>query len=159
MNTLVIYDSQFGNTEQTARAIANTLSEFGQARAVHVNQTHPTDLREVGVLILGCPTQAWKPTPAMQSFLAHFPPDVLNSLMVACFDTRFRKPLWMTGSAAKNIARKLHQVGAEPILPPESFFVKDTQGPLDEGELERAAKWAWGLHEKYEAIQPHLAAR
>jgi len=27
-------------------------------------------------------------------------------------------------------------------LPPEGFIVKGTEGPLEEGELERAAKWS-----------------
>jgi flavodoxin len=34
MNTFVVYDSQFGNTERIANIIANTLIEFGQVRAV-----------------------------------------------------------------------------------------------------------------------------
>jgi len=159
MNTFIIYDSQFGNTERIAKAIANTLSEFGQARAVHINQTQPNELGEVDLLILGCPTQGWRPTKAMQSFLEHISPESLGSLSIACFDTRFQKPRWMTGSAAEGIARKLRKMTAEPLLPPESFFVNGTEGPLDSGEEERAAKWALMLHEKYEVSQSHLVTR
>ncbi len=32
MNALIVYDSQFGNTERIALRITSTLSEFGQAR-------------------------------------------------------------------------------------------------------------------------------
>lgn len=34
MNTFIVYDSQFGNTERIAQAIADTLRAFGQAQAV-----------------------------------------------------------------------------------------------------------------------------
>ncbi len=41
MNTLVIYDSQYGNTERIARAIADTLCAFGQAQVARVDPAHP----------------------------------------------------------------------------------------------------------------------
>ena len=37
MNTLVVYDSQYGNTERIAQTIASTLRAFGQAQAVRVD--------------------------------------------------------------------------------------------------------------------------
>ncbi len=157
MNALVIYDSQFGNTERVAQAIAGMLSEFGQARAVRVDPTQPVERQGVDLLILGCPTQGWRPTPAMQSFLENVSPASLSGLAVACFDTRFQRPRWMTGSAAKVMDRKLREKGALPVLPPESFFVTGTQGPLVDRELDRAASWARKLREKSEI--PHLAVR
>ncbi len=157
MNVLVIYDSQFGNTEQIARAIANMFSEFGQVRTVRVDPTQAVDFQGMDLLILGCPTQGWKPTPAMQTFLGNVSPKSLKGLAVACFDTRFNKPRWMTGSAARVMDKKLRAMGVLPALAPESFFVAGTEGPLANGELERAAKWARMLREKIEA--PHLAVR
>ncbi len=74
MNALVVYDSQCGNTEQIARAIAATLSEFGKARAVRVNPTRPFEGEGMDVLILGCPTQWRRPTLAMRSFLENVSP-------------------------------------------------------------------------------------
>ena len=68
MNTLVVYNSQFGNTERIAQAIADTLRAFGQAQAVRVNPARPIELQGVDMLILGCPTQGFRPSPAMQSF-------------------------------------------------------------------------------------------
>ena len=46
------------------------------------------------------------------------------------------------GYAAKPIADKLEKKGGVPIIPPEGFFVKDSEGPLKDGELERVADWA-----------------
>jgi hypothetical protein len=57
---------------------------------------------------------------------------------------------WKSGSAASRIASKLKRTGASLILPPESFFVAEREGPLEEGELERAARWAEGIFEQFE---------
>jgi flavodoxin len=153
MNTLIIYDSQFGNTERIAQAIADTLRAFGQAQAVRVDPAHPVSFQGVDLLILGCPTQAFRPTPAMQSFLEKVSYASLSGLAVACFDTRVHGPF---GSAARSMARKLLKRGVFPLLPPQSFFVKGTQGPLESGEGGRAATWARMLFDKAEASHPAM---
>jgi flavodoxin len=160
VNTLVVYDSQFGNTEQIAQAIAEALRTFGQVQAVRVDPSHPLELQGVDLLILGCPTQGFRPTPAMLSFLGNIPRESLSGLAVACFDTRFRGRLWKH-SAAQHMAGQLHTMGVEPLVPPESFFVKFTRegrGPLLAGEVERAASWASGIHQQYKTHEAHLAA-
>jgi hypothetical protein len=45
------------------------------------------------------------------------------------------------GYAAEPIADRLRKKGGELIVPPEGFLVDGTEGPLIEGELERAADW------------------
>ena len=157
MNTVVVYDSQYGNTERIAQAIANTLRAFGQAEAVHVAQAHSIEFQGVDLLVLGCPTQGFRPTPAMQSFPGTIPYQSLSGLAVACFDTRFRGGLWKS-SAAPRMARQLRTMGVEPLVPPESFFVKamKKEGPLLAGEVERAATWAQMLFNKVEATHPAM---
>ncbi len=158
MNTVVVYDSQYGNTERIAQAIADTLRSFGQARAVRVDPAHPVSFQGVDLLIVGCPTQGFRPTPAMQSWLEKVSPALLSGLAFVCFDTRFRGRLWQR-SAAVVMARQLRTMGVEPLVPPESFFVKamKKEGPLLAGEVERAATWARMLFTKVEA--PHPAMR
>jgi flavodoxin len=157
MNTLVIYDSQFGNTEQIAQAIAGSLRAFGQAQAVRVDPDRSFKFQGVDLLILGSPTQGFRPTPAMQFLLETVSPASLSGLAVACFDTRFRGRLWKN-SAAPRMARQLRTMGVEPIVPPESFFVKamKKEGPLLAGEVERAATWARMLFTKAEASHPAM---
>ncbi len=106
------------------------------------------------MLILGCPTQGMRQTPAMQSFITSIPRELLSGLSVACFDTRFRGGFWKI-SAAPGMAKQLRTMGAELLVPPESFFVKSMkkEGPLLAGELERAASWAHMLSEKI-AVHP-----
>ncbi len=150
MNTVVVYDSQFGNTEQLAQTIAETLREWGQVHTVRVEHTHPLGLQGVDLLILGCPTQQWRPTRAMRFLLEYIPLESLSRLTVACFDTRLGQPQWMTGSAAGVMTKKLRKMGVSHLYPPESFLVKGMHGPLEGGELERAANWARMLREKVE---------
>jgi len=154
MNALVVYDSQYGDTQRIAQAIADTLGEFGEARALRLDPAHPVELQGVDLFILGCPTQGWRPTPAIQSFLEETSSEELRGLGGACFDTRFRLPRFMTGSAANVMAGKLREKGVSLLVAPESFFVKGTEGPLREGELERASMWARTLLEKVEAPPP-----
>jgi hypothetical protein len=46
------------------------------------------------------------------------------------------------GYAAKPIADRLRKKGGSLVAPPEGFYVAGTEGPLLEGELDRAAQWA-----------------
>ncbi len=150
MNTVIAYDSLFGNTEQVVLTIADALREYGQVQTVRVEHTHPLYVQEVDLLILGCPTQKWDTTPAMSALLEYIPAEALQRLAVACFDTRLDEPQWLTGSAAEQMTRKLCKRGASHLFPPQSFLVKGRHGPLEDGELERAAHWAAKLREQVE---------
>jgi flavodoxin I len=73
-------------------------------------------------------------------------------MKVAAFDTRIAvedvKNGFLTfmvkifGYAAKPIADGLKKTGGVLVVVPEGFFVKGSEGPLRDGELERAASWA-----------------
>lgn len=142
MNTLVIYDSEFGNTERVAQAIASGLRAASYVQATPIRSFDPSQLENIDVLILGCPTQAWRPTQAIQSLLTRLPAERLDKMAVACFDTRFNKPRWLTGSAARRMGQLLRAMGVTLLVPPESFFVIGKEGPLVDGELNRATAWA-----------------
>jgi flavodoxin len=155
MNALVVYDSQFGNTERIAQALAGALSAGGQARAVRVDPTQPVELQGVDVLIVGGPTQGWRATPATGSWLEAAGPERLRGRTVACFDTRFRGPRGLTGSAARALAKQLQGMGAPLLLPPESFFVKGWQAPvLYNGETDRAVAWGRKILEQVGESSP-----
>ena len=156
MNTLIVYDSQFGNTEQIAQKLADVLGTFGQTRLVQASAMHPGEFQGLDMLIVGCPTQAWNATPAMRAFLKDLASEQRGSLAVACFDTRFRMPGWITGSAAGVLRKTFKTMGIQLIVPPESFFVKGREGPLHSGELDRAEIWARRLAKAIEASQPAM---
>lgn len=154
MNTLVVYDSQYGNTAQIAQAIAQTLNEFGMARAEPVGKVSAGALQDLDLLVLGCPTQGWGATSAMLTFLTAIAPEAWYGVDVACFDTRFPLPRFLTGSAAQTMVRQLRKQGALLLVAPESFFVKGKEGPLAESELKRADGWARALHNRIEEHSP-----
>jgi flavodoxin len=141
MKTLVLYDSAYGNTEQIARAIAKGLETAAAVEVMPVDEACRDVFANVDLLVVGSPTQKWSSTPAIKAFLESSPGTLLDGLPTAVFDTRFHQSGWITGSAAKSLAKLLRQHGVSLILPPESFFVADSQGPLEEGELERAEAW------------------
>ncbi len=152
MKALVVYDSVFGNTERIAQAIGDALGGLGAARTLPVAQLQPADLEGVTLLVVGSPTRGFRPTEGIAGFLKGLPAGALQGVRVAAFDTRFgiaeQRSFWMrlllrVGNYAANpIAKQLQQSGGRMVAPPEGFIVNDTEGPLKEGELERAAAWA-----------------
>ncbi|HET9922099.1 MAG TPA: hypothetical protein VFQ30_19855 [Ktedonobacteraceae bacterium] len=115
-------------------------------------------LQNADLLIIGSPTQGFRSTPAIQAFLGSLSSHQLRTLAIACFDTRFRGGLWKR-SAAPHMVRQLRSMGAEPVVPPESFFVKamKKEGPLLTEEAERAATWALIIHQLCWSDEVHLA--
>ena len=137
MKALVVYDSQFGNTGKLANAMADAIS--GDATARLAGETSTSGLEGVDLLIVGSPTQAGRPTKSVQSFLK----GVSGPLKVATFDTRMSvKFAKIFGYAADRMAKTLQKQGGTMVAPAEAFFVVDREGPLKEGELQRAADWA-----------------
>ena len=143
MKTLIVYDSFYGNTEKIARAIATALTPSGEVKVLRPSEVNPAELSSVDLLIIGSPTQGGKQTPAIQEFLSKIPANAMKNVSVASFDTRLSTRLvGIFGYAAGKIAESLKRKGGNLILPPEPFFVKGREGPLKDGELERAAAWA-----------------
>ena len=152
MKALVIYDSQFGNTKKIAQTIAEGYSSEGEVDARHIGDVQPDELRGLSVLILGSPTQRFRPTEGTNDFIKAIERDVLSNTKVAAFDTRLtEEEIEKTGIlaffvrvfdyAAKPIGDRLVKKGGELILPPEGFYVGGIEGPLLEGELDRARSW------------------
>ena len=64
----------------------------------------------------------------------------VDGLPAAAFDTRADGHEWFTGAASRGIARRLRHHGYD-VIDTASFLVADTEGPLLEGELDRARAW------------------
>jgi flavodoxin len=140
MNVLVVYDSQYGNTEKMSRAIEGAIPG---SRVIHASEAGPSDLETVELLIVGSPTHGGRPMAAVQTFLMKAPVTAIKGINVAAFDTRFASIFAkIFGYAAGRIADPLKKKGGNLLVSPEGFFVEGTKGPLKEGELERAASWA-----------------
>lgn len=142
MKALVVYDSQFGNTEQVARQITDTLLNHITVRLLAAHEATAYDIETVDMLVFGCPTQRHDVTPSVEAVLESLNPDSLEGKQAFVFDTRLRGWKLITGSAADSLARRLEELGATVVLPPESFYVAGMHGPLEEGETKRATNWA-----------------
>jgi flavodoxin I len=153
MKALVVYDSAFGNTEQIAQAIGKALGSQEDVQILSVSEVQPKQLPGLELFVVGSPTQKFRPTAAIKNLLKGIPKNGLKGVKVAAFDTRLTQSdieehsvlaffVRLFGYAAKPISDGLEKKGGELIIPPEGFFVAGTEGPLKEGELERAANWA-----------------
>jgi hypothetical protein len=132
MNALVLYESRFGNTERVAEAIALVLQESMPTRLAAVADVEDcaVALQGVSLLVVGGPTHKH---------------GVSTTLKAANFDTRAHGPRVVTGSAAVGLERFLRKHGAWIVVPPASFLVGATEGPLDPGELEHARAWTFDV--------------
>jgi len=75
-----------GTPKRIAKAMAGALGE--SARALRVGDVKPQDMQDLGVLIVGSPTSAFKPPKAILGFLDGVPTGGLKGVRVAAFDTR-----------------------------------------------------------------------
>lgn len=141
MNTFVIYDSVYGNTEKIAQVISYTLG--GGTKLLRISEVKFSDITAGDLVFIGGPTQAGRPTKQMQEFLNNIPANGLKGVDVIVFDTRLTtKFVAIFGYAAGKIAAAVKKNGANLKGSPEGFFVKKGEGPLVETEIERAAAWA-----------------
>ena len=157
MRSLVVYESWFGNTQRIAAEIAGALESEGDVGLLSVDDPLPS-LEDVDLLVVGAPTHVHGLSSrrsrvgavdqggrgdagiGVRGFIDALP-NGARGPRVAAFDTRAHKPVWLVGSAARGIVRRLREHGYRLAVEPESFFVQGTPGPLEEGELERAAEW------------------
>lgn len=161
MKALVVYESMYGNTAAVASAIAEGLARSGvEVRARPVTEVAATEVAEAGLLVIGGPTHAHGmsrattrmtaasdkenafpcPTvePGLREWIDELPDG--DGRPAAAFDTRIDKPVFLTGSAAKGIARRLEHRGFHLVAKPECFLVS-TKNRLLDGEIDHAMRW------------------
>lgn len=141
MKVLVVYDSTWGNTEQIAKAIGASFSDSDDVKVMRAAAATDADLHSVDLLIVGAPVQGGRPTKPVSDFLNGVK-GFARGTQVAAFDTRMgMRWVGIFGFAAPKIANTLKAKGGKLAAEPEGFIVTGKEGPLKEGELERAAAW------------------
>jgi flavodoxin len=152
MKSLVVYFSKFGNTRQVAEAIAETLGSAGPARVISMDRLGVSDLQEVDLVVMGSPTHRMNLPQAVRPVLETLPRRVLRGKLVAAFDTSYKMSRWLAPfTAARKLAGRLRRLGGKRVVPPETFHVVGRDGPLYEGEIERARTWAASILQRVEA--------
>ena len=166
---LVVYESIYGNTRAVAEAIAEGIGDGADARPP--GEVDAATLDGADLLVVGGPTHMHGLTSSMSRSMAAKAAEEESDVELdpaatagpglrewlsglsnagaraAAFDTRIDRSPTLTGTAARGIAKRLRRRGYELIAVPESFFVDDSEGPLAEGELERARRWGQALAE------------
>lgn len=159
MRALVVVESMWGNTRAVAEAVASGLGE--EVSVVDVDQAPAQLPPEVALVVVGGPTHAFSMSRSttrhdavergaraaneaqgIREWLQQMPPS--DRIDVATFDTRVAKVKRLPGSAAKSAAKEVRRHHLGRLIDTESFYVDDMQGPLLEGELDRAKDW--GTH-------------
>jgi flavodoxin len=168
MNVLIVYDTVHGNTQQLAEAMASALEPTTSVHLERAGSLARIDPTGVDLLIVGGPTHRQRMSAPLASLLEAIPRKSLQDVRAAAFDTRYRMAAWLTGSAARRIARQLQKRGARLPAPPESFFMERDVPPkgqkrrhelehLEPGEIERAARWAVALVQALEVSEASKA--
>lgn len=160
MRAVIVFDSMFGNTHEIADAIAEGLVEYADVDLVSVDDALGTVGSDVDLLVVGGPTHghglsnrasrqaSGKQTAqgavsgriGLREWLAGLA-EPTRAVAASTFDTRFDKPAWLTGSAARQAAARLRRRGYRLIAPPASFYIDSASGPLRPGESDRARRW------------------
>ena len=158
MKALVVYESMFGNTKQVAQAIADGMRPWFDVDVVDAADAPQAPGPDVAMVVAGGPTHALSMTRArsradaiqrgakrpvdaigLREWLGRQPQTARAP--IATFDTRATKGRRLPGSAAKAAARSARRHGYVSVARPQTFWVQDTQGPLVDGELDRARDW------------------
>lgn len=166
MKALVVFESMWGNTEQVARAVAAEIAESMEVTILDISRAPADPGAEFALIVAGGPTHAFSMSRASTRADAHNRgatrgdatvglrewldrlPSGPHAQLVATFDTRARAVRHLPGSAAKAAARTAHRHGYGRAGHAESFYVKDSEGPLLDGELDRATGWGRELTAK-----------
>jgi flavodoxin I len=168
MKALIVYDSVYGNTEKIALAIYEALGKGEEIAIFRVGEVKPEQFVGLDLLLIGSPTQRFRSMPAISSLLNGIPSNALKGVKVTAFDTRmtqkeinetpvlafFVKLSGRSAYAAKSMGDMLKKKGGELITSPEGFYVDGMEGPLVQGELERAAKWAEKIRAEIQISSP-----
>jgi flavodoxin len=158
MKAIILYDSLYGNTEHIAQAIGEGLT--GDVTVVRVGDVQASELKPFDLLMVGSPVHGGRATPNIDTLLKQLPAHALEGKRVAAFDTRFeaeeqgmglRLLMSVIRYAAERIAKELVKKGGRLVAEPEGFIVDNKEGPLKQGELERARDWAKGIQVKQES--------
>lgn len=164
---LVVYESIFGNTRKIAEAIAAGLEPGYEVTLVEA-AANPSP-EGASLIVVGGPIHAFGMTrpstrenaereaeklglkdvharPGVREWLEHLQP-AASQVDAVAFDTAVKVGWFVIGSAARGEASLLASKGYSMAGRPQHFFVKDMDGPLMPGELERARAWGQGVAE------------
>ena len=95
MNTLIIYDSLYGNTKKIAETLAATCRSYGEVRLEAAEGLQGIEFKNADMVFVGGPTHNQNLSPKMKTLLANTAKRSLQGVKAAAFDTRYEMPGWI----------------------------------------------------------------
>ncbi len=149
MRVLTVYDSLFGNTEKIAFTINQKISSHHESYVIKADRIREEDTKNIDLVIIGSPTHGGRFTEPIKKFIGLLSANKTSTLRAITFDTSFPTknmgffinhivPIF--GNAAPKLSKKLQKNGI-PVIGSKIFYVLDKEGPLREGEIEKAEQW------------------
>lgn len=149
---IVAFDSVFGNTKLVAEAIRDELEKAGH----HAALLNVRESREVptggGFIFVGSPTRFGKMTGKSKRLVKKLDAEAWRSRPVVVFDTYAKMPTdpkereeslkWVEPGAAGKLSALASDRGLSVRGPPLRCAVTGAEGPLAEGELDKAREYA-----------------
>jgi hypothetical protein len=163
LTALVVSESMFRNTAMIADAVAGGLGEAGMdVTCLDIADAPSLDKLDADLLVVGAPTHAFslsRPATRQDAVRQGAPTERARTGvrewldaepghhwgLAAMFDTRVAKVRKLPKAAGTRGAHLLKRLGFTLVTRPEPFLVEDTQGPLKDGEIERAVDWGRSL--------------
>ena len=157
MDVLIVYGSQYGNTQRIAQAIAAALRPEHAVRTMQAAVATDVTGDGVDLLFVGAPTQMRGLRLLAEPFLDGLEVRGFRGTPAAAFDTRLDLGPQMLESSV--IARRLEAAGCRLVTKPQSFLVVGLEGPLAHGEEARAGAWARAVLRAATAVARSAHAR
>lgn len=146
MKAVVVYFSKFGNTHRIAQVVAEGLGANVQVEVIPLEALVPKAGRDLDLLVMGVPTHVMNLPKPVRPLLDALPKKVFKGVQVAAFDTSYEMNWFLNlFTAAKRLGQVLRKMGGRAVVPPETFIVSRREGPLADGEIERARAWAQSI--------------
>jgi menaquinone-dependent protoporphyrinogen IX oxidase len=147
MNSIVVYDTSYGNTKKVAEMITETLKESGiEVDLFDVKDVKKLNAKDYNFLVLGSPTKFGTMSFTIRGFLGKVKSEEWMNKPFAAFDTENPENVEKKqGSAGDKIAEKLVEKKMNQLAPVLKALVHEMKGPLVEGEVERTKEYARGL--------------
>ena len=152
MRILVLYRSYYGNTRDVADTIAGRLTALGHQLTVQDVRQPLRDLANVDRVLIGAPTRFGRVSGKAKSALRKLRRRGFGDRLIGTFDTYGPLPKtpeeaeenrkWLEPGAAVILQREAGRLGLKVFAESLRCAVKKYQGPLADGELEKAEGFA-----------------
>ncbi|MBN1649112.1 MAG: hypothetical protein JW874_13835 [Spirochaetales bacterium] len=158
MNALVFYESFFGNTKQLAETVSEIIGTQAKTELAGLAEAGDRNASEYDLIVIGSPTRAFSASKAMKQAVVKLTRTAGPDTHFAVFDTRMDVAEvnvriltvlagWF-GYAADTITKILRRKKCTVIGNEGHFFVAGSEGPLKDGEKEKAVRWAEAILHK-----------